>query len=107
MRGWGKKRRQNEIHPDEIFIDSANVADFDRDRFEGRIERPLSRRSLYAAGSLVTVILLLLVFRAGDLQIAQGATFAQRAQDNQLSQTILFADRGIITDRNGTPLAWN
>ena len=47
-----RKKRHREIDPDEIFIDSANAGEFDRDQFEGRIERPLGRRSFIAAGVL-------------------------------------------------------
>ncbi len=104
------KRRRNsypEIDPDEILIDSENIAQFDTDQFEGRIEQPLSRRSVVAAGSVLVVLFLVLLGRAGDLQLARGAELAQQAKENQLTQTTLFADRGIITDRNGTSLAWN
>lgn len=102
-----KKRIKAEIHPDEILIDSQNAADFDRDRFEGRIERPLGRRSLTLVGAFLFLAAVLLAVRAGDLQIAHGAQYAEQAELNQLRQTVIVADRGIITDRNGIPLAYN
>jgi penicillin-binding protein 2 len=102
-----RKRLSSEIHPDEILIDAANVADFDKDQMEGRIERPLGRGSFVAAGSVLMLALMALMFRAGDLQIAHGQTYAERALNNQLSSVPIFADRGVIVDRNGTPLAWN
>lgn len=105
---WGRKRtRKVEIHPDEILLDSSNLPEFNTDQMEGRIERPLGRGSFIAAGSILSLLMAVLLFRAGDLQIARGATYAQQALDNQLTETPIFADRGIITDRNGTPLAWN
>ncbi|HEV8666639.1 MAG TPA: penicillin-binding transpeptidase domain-containing protein [Candidatus Paceibacterota bacterium] len=107
MRWRFKKRKRVEINPDEILLDSQNPSDFDRDRFEGRIERPLTRRSFFFVGTLLAVLTLLLVGRAGQLQIAQGATFAKEANDNQLEQKVIVADRGEIVDRNGTPLAYN
>jgi penicillin-binding protein 2 len=107
-RRWGKKhKRKVEIHPDEILLDSSNIPEFNTDQMEGRMERPLGRGSFIAAGSILAFLFVGLVFRAGDLQIAHGATFATQALDNQLTETPIFADRGIITDRNGTPLAWN
>ncbi len=59
-----RKRTQTEIDPDEILLEAQNPADFDRDRFEGRIERPLTRRSFYYVGLLLAAITLLLVGRA-------------------------------------------
>jgi penicillin-binding protein 2 len=102
-----KKRIRTEIDPDEILLDSQNPADFDRDRFEGRIEQPLARRSFFFVGCLLAALGLLLIIRAGQLQIAEGAAYAKQANDNQLAQKVLFADRGVVVDRNGIPLAYN
>jgi penicillin-binding protein 2 len=102
-----RKRIHTEIDPDEILLDSQNPADFDRDRFEGRMEQPLTRRSFFFVGCLLVVIALFLVGRAGQLQIAQGATYAEQANNNQLAQKVIIADRGVIADRNGVPLAYN
>jgi len=96
-----------EIDPDEILIDSSNLPEFDRDRMEGRIERPLGRGSFAATGAILAFLFVCIVVRAGDLQIAKGAQFAKQARDNQLRQTPIFADRGVIVDRTGQPLAWN
>jgi penicillin-binding protein 2 len=106
---WRLKRskRTREISPDEIFIDSSNLAQFDTDRFEGRMERPLGRRVTLFTAAAVAAVITLLVLRAGDLEIVRGASFAEEAQNNQLSEHTLFADRGVIADRNGVPLAYN
>ncbi len=102
-----KRRIRSEIHPDEIFIDSENVSELDRDQFEGRIERPLSRRQLAIAGGVVCLAFVLLFARAGVLQVVHGQEYAEQAERNQLSEQTIFADRGAIVDRNGVPLAWN
>ena len=107
---WWKKRghkRHQEIDPDEILIDSKNVSEFDTDQFEGRIERPLSRRSLALAGAALAFLALMLLLRAGDLQVVHGTAYAKQARENQLENKVLFADRGLIEDRTGRPLAWN
>ncbi|MDB5224550.1 MAG: penicillin-binding protein 2, penicillin-binding protein 2 [Candidatus Adlerbacteria bacterium] len=109
---WGRsfgrsKKLHTEIDPDEIFIDSSNLPEFNKDQFEGRIERPINQRTLGAAAGVMALILLSLMVRAVNLQIVHGASYAQRAIDNQLAQTTIFADRGIITDRNGLILASN
>jgi penicillin-binding protein 2 len=102
-----KKKLWTEIHPDEILIDASNVPEFDTDQFEGRIERPIGQRSFLFAGVLVALVFVALVARAGDLQIVRGAAYAKQALENQLSQTVIFADRGIIVDRTGLPLVTN
>lgn len=107
---FGRLRRgriRREIHPDEIFIDAQNPAEFDRDQFEGRIERPLSRRQLVGAGAFIGAALLLLLVRAGNLQVVHGQTYAEQARTNQLAEQTIFADRGAIADRTGKELAWN
>lgn len=88
-------------------MDSQNLSEFNTDQFEGRIERPLGRKSFVFISSLVVVASLLLVGRAGQLQIVKGATYAKQAEDNQLAEKVIVADRGTIVDRNGTPLAYN
>ncbi len=105
LRGGGKIK--TEIHPDEIFVDSHNAQDFNRDQFEGRIERPIGRRAFWFVSVLLVLVFVGLLARAGTLQIAHGAAYAKQAKDNQLSQKILFADRGILADRTGVPLAYN
>ena len=102
-----KARLTREINPDEILIDSSNVAEFDRDQFEGRIESPLGRRSLYMASGLMALLFVAYVARASDLQIVNGASYAEQAKNNQLSEKVIFADRGILEDRTGMPLAYN
>jgi len=102
-----KRKKHREIDPDEIFIDSANAGEFDRDQFEGRIERPLNRRSFIAAGAFMSILALLLLGRAGNLQIINGTAYAKQALENQLEQKVIFADRGAIDDRAGRHLAWN
>jgi penicillin-binding protein 2 len=102
-----RKVIKDEIYPDEILIDSQNIGEFDRDQFEGRIEQPLARRSFLFAGSIIAIAILGLMVRAGNLQILHGTAYAKQADDNQLAQQVIVADRGIIVDRNGVPLAYN
>jgi len=108
LRWWFRKGKiRSEIHPDEILIDSQNVSEFDTDQFEGRLERPISRRQIVAAGGAITLAIVLLFARAGMLQVVHGQEYAEQAEQNQLAEQTVFADRGAIVDRNGVPLAWN
>ncbi|MDR3571383.1 MAG: penicillin-binding transpeptidase domain-containing protein [Candidatus Pacebacteria bacterium] len=97
----------HEIAPEEIFLDSSNLPAHNRTQFEGRVERPMSRRAIFGVGVVFACIAIAFSARAFTLQVAQGATFAQISLQNTLSSNILFAQRGIIYDRNGTELAWN
>jgi penicillin-binding protein 2 len=106
-----KKRNSNgksrEILPDEIFLDSSNLPEFDAGQFEGRVERPVSNVSIFA----VAVIFLLFggtfAFRSFDLQVVQGASFNEISKENRLEHTVVFSERGVLYDRNGKELAWN
>ncbi len=108
---WGRKKRRRhetaEIAPDEIFADSSNIPEFDTDRFEGRVERPIARRSIVFVGVFLVLFFALYLAQTWRLQIQKGNEYAQRADQNQLQRSIIFADRGIITDRFGRLLANN
>ena len=41
---WRKSIRKSNVNidPDEIFLDSHNLLDFDKHQFEGRLEKPIS-----------------------------------------------------------------
>ena len=108
MIGFGKKRRFDpEIAPDEIFLDASNAPDFDRARFEGRLEKPLPRRTFIVLGSTLGLLFIVLAGRAWYLQIANGETYATQSANNSLAAATLFAPRGIIIDLHGAVLAEN
>jgi penicillin-binding protein 2 len=106
------KRRRNsiknrEIEPDEIFIDSTNLPEFNTDQFEGRIERPISKMSLIAVGIVFFIIIIVFGWKIWSLQVSQGKSFASISENNRLDNSIIFADRGVVYDRNNTELIWN
>ncbi|MES2225964.1 MAG: penicillin-binding transpeptidase domain-containing protein [Patescibacteria group bacterium] len=108
MRFRKRKRRTDfELAPDEIFLDSSNQPDFDRGSLQGRLERPISRRSFIGVGIFVGVIFFALVAQAAHLEILQGAKFALQSEKNRLRPDVIFAQRGAILDRNGVPLVSN
>ena len=107
MKRRARERRDSEIAPEDIFIDAEVKDTFDRSRFEGRIERPLSQR-IYLALTLVLVAVLgTLALRSADLELVQGSALAKRSAENSLAETTLFAPRGVITDIHGVVLADN
>lgn len=101
------RARDYYIDPDEIFLDSQNLPDFDTHQFEGRIEKPISTRVFNTIYFFVFIIGIVFSFKLWNLQIVSGETFRKRSDNNSLNKTIIYADRGIIYDRNKTPLVWN
>ncbi len=102
-----RKRWNQEIDPDEILIDAKNLPEFDQSQFEGRLEKPIGKRTSLACGVFFGLILLVFTGKIFMLQIKQGEVFAKKSAANTLRQKVIFPERGIIYDRNKTPLAVN
>lgn len=100
-------RHSREIAPDEIFLDSKNLPQFDMAQFEGRLERPLGRKSLLVLGAFFCLVGTTFLLRAWRLQIADGVAYAEESEENRLRHAVVFAERGLVTDRRGESLAWN
>lgn len=108
LRNFFKRRqRYQEIEPDEILIDAANLPAFDTARLEGRIERPVGAGAF--RGFLIVVFLIAVVFVGAlvNLQVVQYQPLVARAEANRLAHSLIIADRGLILDRNGVVLASN
>ena len=107
---FGRRRKVQKIYeiaPDEVFLDSSNLPGHNAGQFEGRVERPISIRSVAAIGIFFILIAGSFAFRAYSLQISQGQEYADLSVRNTLRRSIIFATRGIIYDRTGKELAWN
>ena len=102
-----KKRTIHEINPDEILLDARNLPDFDRQQFEGRLERPIKKLSLHSLLIAMSLVALLFIGRLGYLQIARASYYGHKSEQNSLDHTPIIADRGVIYDRVGAELAWN
>ena len=101
------KHKGNEIDPEEIFLDSHNLPQFDTAQLEGRIVRPLEKSAFVVVSVILGACALFFVGRLFQLQVQRGPQLAERSAKNNLEHTVLFAHRGIIKDRNGFLLAWN
>src|SRR3989344_7441761 len=102
-----KRRGNTFVEPDEIFLDSTNLANFDRQQFEGRIEKTIPKNTIFALGILFLFFAGVFGTRLAYLQIGKGEAYFNRSQNNVLEKIIIFADRGMIYDRNKVELAWN
>ncbi|MEK7118230.1 MAG: penicillin-binding transpeptidase domain-containing protein [Patescibacteria group bacterium] len=96
-----------DIAPDEIFLDDRNIPEFDVQQFEGRIETPIERRTIFFLALAFIGVGLVLLGRAGILELLDGEVYAAKSEQNRLEHQLLFPERGIIYDWRGTPLAWN
>lgn len=102
-----KKTSYRSIDPDEIFLDSQNLPEFNVHQFEGKIEKPIGKSIFAMFYGALFLVCFIFVFKLWNLQIAQGETFRERSENNRLHNTIIFADRGNILDRKGKPIVWN
>ena len=102
-----RKKKYLTIEPEEIFIDSKNLPKFDPGRFQGRIEKSIGRQTIIAVGVAFAIIALLYIGKIWNLQIANGAVYATKAETNRLRHQLVFSERGAIYDRYDELLAWN
>ncbi|MCC6323865.1 hypothetical protein IT400_03695 [Candidatus Nomurabacteria bacterium] len=107
MLKFKKKKKYYAVDPDEIFLDSKNLPEFNTQQFEGRIEKPIPKRIIYLLSVFLTLIGSVFLYQLGVLQISKGEAYLKRSEDNTLSTVPIFAPRGIIYDRNKTKLVWN
>ena len=101
------KNKNSFVEPDEIFLDSKNLQNFDRQQFEGRIERPIPKKTIMLLGFLFLFFIGIFGVRLIYLQVEKGKEYFSRSQNNIFEKTIIFTGRGIIYDRNKVELAWN
>ena len=102
-----KKITTHSIDLDEVFMDHLNVSGLDQQQFEGVIERSITKKTFLWIGGVFSIVGILFVLQLFHLQVVRGSMYLARSQNNQLHSTPIFADRGIIYDRNHTELAWN
>jgi penicillin-binding protein 2 len=101
------KRIKKNIDPDEIFLDSKNLPNFNTQQFEGRLERAIPKRTIYWIGIFFIIVSFLFIWQAVNLQIIKGESYFKKSENNTLMKRPIIADRGLIYDRNKELLAWN
>lgn len=101
------KKIKKEIYPDEIFLDSKNLPNFNTQQFEGRLEKAIPKNAIFFLGLFFIAITFLFIWQVINLQIVKGESYFQKSENNTLNKTPIFADRGLVYDRNNILLAWN
>ncbi|MDD5152712.1 MAG: penicillin-binding transpeptidase domain-containing protein [Candidatus Pacebacteria bacterium] len=107
LSAYSLKQLSREIDPDEIFLDSKNLPDFDKDQFEGRLEKPIGIRAIFGVAIVFILIEIVFFTKVVNLQVVRGNELLEKSENNRLEHTPIFAMRGTIYDRNGEKLAWN
>jgi penicillin-binding protein 2 len=102
-----KKKRYEDIAPEEIFLDAENHPGFDMHQLEGRLEQPIAWRVVLGVFGVFVFAALVFAGRLWALQIIDGEAYLVRSENNRLDRDIVFAKRGLIVDRNGRELASN
>ncbi len=95
------------VNPEDAFLDSSNLPGFNSHSIEGKLVKPLSKKEIYIIGIIFIIIVTVFTYRAFSMQVLQADKYAALSERNTLSKSIIFAERGIITDRYGNELAWN
>lgn len=105
--GSSVKRRYQDINPEDIFMDSTNLPGFEEHSLEGRIEKPMASQTFMWLKLVFGILILALVSKLWFLSILNGRVYAEISENNRLVETLIFANRGVILDRDGTELATN
>jgi len=98
---------KRDVAPDEIFLDSKNLPCFNTQQFEGRLEKAIPKRSIFFLGVFFFACTCVFIYKLGYLQIVKGEAYFKKSENNTLMKQPIFADRGLIYDRNDVLLAWN
>jgi len=107
LRRRKRKYHDSEIDPDEIFLDSKNLPQFNVHQLEGAIERPIEKQVFTILALVFVVVGLVFFVQLIFLQIGKGKTYFAQSEQNRLYEIALFGDRGVVYDRYGEDLAWN
>jgi penicillin-binding protein 2 len=102
-----KRRNKGNLDPDEIFLDSKNLPNFNTQQFEGRLEKTIPKSSIFFLSFFFSFIALVFIGKLTFLQIVHGQDYLIKSENNILKREPIIAPRGLIYDRNEVLLAWN
>jgi len=96
-----RRKKKGEIYPDEIFLDSSNLPQFDSSQFEGRIEKSLPKKTIFYFGVAFIIVVFIFVGRVFFLQIVHGQAYTDRADDQYVTESSSIFSRGSIFFSDG------
>lgn len=98
MNDWRRKTRFEDV--EALPLENERTED-------SRLELPMRSASLGMPLFIMAIALIVFSFRLFNLQIIEGHTYRELAENNRLQRVPIHAERGIIHDREGKRLAWN
>jgi penicillin-binding protein 2 len=101
-----KRKFKEDIEPEEIFMDSKRLKE-SPDSEREKLEKPIKEIILKVFLVLIIILLASLLFKSFQLQIIKGSYWRGLADENRIRSYPIKPLRGIIFDRNQTPLAIN
>lgn len=102
-----KNKKVREVEFDEIFLDSKNIPAYSKESFEGIVENPIPKKTLFFLAGFLVIFASIFISRIFALEVVRGEEFYQRAETNRLEVVFEDTERGLIYDRHGEALAQN
>lgn len=102
-----KKKNKSVSFADHAFLDSKNLANFDKDTFDGVMEKPMERKVFVFMFFFFLFVVLFFLWKTYMFQIVNNDYYIKKAYANFNRSTVLFSERGVILDRNEKELVWN
>lgn len=102
-----RNKKGQEINPEDIFVDSSNLAGLDSDKLEGTLDKPIPQFIEYIPFIFLALIFSVFTYRLYILEIRDHDIYKAKADNNRYNSELILANRGEILDRNGKILAEN
>lgn len=102
-----KTRQADQVSVEEVLLDASNIGNFNHGRFEGKREQQIPKRNLRLVWLGFWVIAAGFLYQLYQLQVVSGASYRAVAENNQIDEQVIIAERGVVTDRTGEMMIWN
>lgn len=102
-----KDRYSKYVSVEEVLLDGSNMQGFDQARMEGKRELRITTQNVRLVWLLFLLIAAGFFYKIFQLQVVEGASYRQIAENNQVDETVIIAERGVVTDRTGEAMIWN
>lgn len=100
-------RYTKHVSVEEVLLDASNVGEFDQARLEGKRELRITNWNVRLVWYVFILIALAFLYQIYGLQVTQGASYRTIAENNQVDETVIIAERGVVVDRRGEQMIWN
>jgi len=94
-----KKRKNDEL---EMIFNTKSEK-----KFEDLLEKPLGKYSYFTYIFIFLFFIFLFLYRFYQFQIVDGEKYLKQAKNNLIKTEYIFANRGVVFDRNGEKMIWN